>query len=220
MGEFDYMLRVKNDSGETRDFAVFQKAPKQDKSIQSLAWFVKTIHDNPAMDPAADSAAFKWNEDYSFVWSETGELNDQVHFEASDAWPADTSAVKTSSTRKKAGDQVGFDKEGGAYTFQQVDRPNDVQKGQLLVKCGGNTEKKKTSIGLAMYGSPFFAVQAEPNFNWIFAPEPEYWIVATKLVKGDAISAVGMSNAYKIDFSLSNDVTVTYDGQNRFSQQR
>ncbi|GGZ98725.1 hypothetical protein [Streptomyces subrutilus] len=213
---FDHTLRLRNESGKTKDFAVFQRHPAVPKDGLALAWFVKTIHDNAKAD---DSSTFQWNEVYSFVWSQTGKLNEQVRFESSDEWPAAPDAVKTSSTRTKAGDQVNLVKSGNAYTFQEVAKPQDLSTKGLAVLGDKSIVDYEVSAGLAMYGSPFFVVQAEPSWNWVFTPDPQYWIVATTQVQGDAISATGSSNAFKVDFSRSADVTVVYNNKNEFSQQ-
>ena len=217
---FDYSLSIENNSGKTHDFCVYQKHPKLSQDAISLAWFVKTIHDRDHAEAPTglDSADFEWNENYSFTWDETGVLNDLVRFHASGNWPADRHATKTPATKTRAGNQVGLAKVGGAYTFTEPIPVRDVDDGSLGIFADKSVEIDKVSVSLAMYGSPFFALQTGPNLQHIITPQPEYWVVAVNGEQGQSVKAVTSGQPLKIDFSLSPRAKVLYSKDNTFTQ--
>lgn len=72
-----YTLRVKNESEQSGSFCVYQTLAGQEtnKNIYSLVWFSKVCH-------SGTEVSFKWNSNYSFVWSETGQLVPGVQLKA------------------------------------------------------------------------------------------------------------------------------------------
>lgn len=64
-----YSLNVKHNGTDFGDFCIYQTDDKQDEDIRSLVWFKKTAHPGTQLH-------FEWGVDYSFVWSEEGEVID------------------------------------------------------------------------------------------------------------------------------------------------
>ncbi|MFH8582966.1 hypothetical protein ACH4GP_01035 [Streptomyces celluloflavus] len=215
MPEFEFNVTVKNVSGKSRKFCMYQTYPSA--KLQSLAWFTKTVHDKSGLR-TLDSADFRWNEVFSFVWAETGKLNEQVHFDAHGEWPADPAAKKTSSTKTTGGNQIFFTKEDAAYTFDSMQKPTDEATNTLTIHTGNPVDDNQASIGLGMYGSPVFAAQAEANQHYRFQLKPTYWLVASTAQEGDAVSLNVESDPLKLDFSKSSHATVTFDSKNKLTQ--
>jgi hypothetical protein len=163
-----YSLTFVNNSTNTWDAAVYQKDPDLGiPNVQSLAWFAKTT-------APTTKVVFKWKIEYSFVWSETGELVPGVLFNATQDWPAD---LKTTN-------QVTFTKDP-AYTFK--DQTKGPQDGTLYIQQASTLPSKMASVGIGMSGSGVYAVQAQPNILAKFSPHPQYWITFGQFVQGEVL---------------------------------
>jgi len=181
-----YRLKVINDSSNYADFCVYQQDPKLGvPKVQSLAWFAKPLFPTTV-------ANFTWTIDYSFVWSETGELKPGVLFEASQVWPADPGDPLDS--------QVLFTYLDQAYTFEEGEAVLTPQLGSLYVREQPAIPLKQASVGIGMAGSGTFAVQAQPNTLLTFTPHPAYWITAGTYQQGEVLDIGAITEAAEIQF--------------------
>lgn len=188
-----YTLTVVNDSTNFVDMCMYQIDPDIGvPDVLSLAWFTK-----PA-EPTT-TVVFTWTVSYSFIWSETGTLQPGVSFNASQTWPADPSVVGVSSATK-AGNQIGFtDPPDEAYTF--VSTPTTGAKaGTLYVTEDATIPLKQASVGIGMSGSGTFAVQAQPNENLSFTPNPVYYLAAGTYEQGEVLDIGSVNNPTAIRF--------------------
>jgi hypothetical protein len=178
----NYTLVFVNNSTQTANACVYQKDPDTtNPNVMSLAWFAK---------PAAPSTKlqFGWSVDYSFVWSETGQLQPGVLFSASQTWPADLSLSN----------QVQFADIGGAYTFQNQTAGTP---GSLTILETNSLPADQASVGIGMSNSGTFVVQAQPNMTAIFTPHPEYWITFGNITQGEVLDITTItSTSAKIEF--------------------
>ncbi len=200
MSGTQYSLIFVNDSTMTGDACVYQQDPDLgDPNAMSLAWFAK------AAAPTT-TVQFDWTIDYSFVWSETGELDAGVMFAASQDWPADLSTTN----------QVQFTNSGGAYTFQnQMAGP---QGGTLYISQDGSIPSNQASVGIGMGGSGTFAVQAQPNVTAMFTPHPEYWITFGTFSQGEVLDIATITSAAVIDFPANTySMTATLGADNTWT---
>ncbi len=152
-----YKLRFVNNSINNWTFVCFQDQPTGlPKNYKQLAWFAKSA--------APDSnVTFEWEIDYSFVWSETGELLPGVVFDAGQTKPADL----------KLNNQIGYTHTDDFYFENQGKGPNP---GALKIVQDDTIPTHTSSVGIGMSGAGTFVVQAEPNIDVTFTPTPNYYI--------------------------------------------
>lgn len=183
-----YNLTVINDSTNFVDFCVFQTPPDLGtQDVNALAWLAE-----PAFPTT--TVHFKWTIDYSFVWSNTGDLAVGSVFEASQDWPADPSG-------KDAPQQAMLTYGQGAYTF--VDGATPVvtpQHGNLYIREDGSLPLRQASVGVGMSGKGTFAVPVQPNQNLVFTPHPKYWVTAGTFTPGQVIDEEQISDKAAIAF--------------------
>jgi rhizosphere induced protein len=181
-----YALNVVNNSTNYVDLCVFQTPPDLGvMDVATLAWFVEPAHPTTVVD-------FTWQEDYSFVWAQTGSLSAGVQFRAKQAWPADPS--------DPAQQQVQFTFLRDAYTFQEGTAVGTPKIGNLYIKETDQLPLNEASVGIGMAGAGTFAVSAQPNQNLVFTPHPEYWITAGTFTPGQVVDIEEMSNVAALPF--------------------
>lgn len=177
----NYSLTFINNSDQEGDACVYQQDPDLGvANVQSLAWFTKAANPTTTVE-------FDWSIDYSFVWSETGNLVPGVVFIASQAWAADLSTTN----------QVTFTN-NGAFTFEN--QTVGAGEGNLYITEDGTIPVDVASVGIGMSGFGTFAVDAEPNYNLVFTPHPEYWITFGTYTQGEVMNISESTNAAQISF--------------------
>lgn len=192
MAGTQYTLRVINNSTNFVDMCMYQEDPNiGNPNVLSLAWFAK-----PAFPTT--TVIFRWTVDYSFLWSETGELVPGAFFDASQIWPADPANIAP-STPSKGGNQIGLDYKSGAYNFTSTPAGNP-QTGTLYVKENDQIPLKQASVGIGMSGAGTFAVQAQPRTNLTFTPHPVYYLAAGTFAAGEVLDIGSISNPTDIRF--------------------
>ncbi|HBF28468.1 protein rhiA [Rhizobium sp.] len=179
-----YSLTCVNNSDTSGSFAIFQKAPPTPTpgNVFSLAWFAR---------PAAPGSQvkFTWGLDYSFVWSETGELKPGITFDASQVLPADPYGKNmVQLTRDK----------WGATTFVNPSANGAV--GSLTIQQLANVTPNQTSVGVGMSGSGTFAIQAASNMTAVFTPHPNYWVVFGNYQTGDVMDIEDVTGAVEVTY--------------------
>ncbi|MBP2325094.1 hypothetical protein JOF56_005479 [Kibdelosporangium banguiense] len=211
MAGTEYTLRVVNKSTNFVDMCMYQEDPNLGvPNAMSLAWFSKPAY-------PSTTVVFKWTIDYSFVWSETGQLLPGVYFDASQTWPADPSIVKT-GTAETPGNQIGFSQPSrGAYTFTSTPT-NNAQVGSLYIKEDGTIPLKQASVGIGMSGAGTFAVQSQPNLNLTFTPHPKYYLAAGSFAQGEVLDIGSITNPVNIQFPPGIfSRTATLSAENKWS---
>jgi hypothetical protein len=193
MAGTQYTLRVVNDSTNLTDMCVYQQDPDIGaRDVMSLAWFAKPAY-------PTTTVVFRWTIDYSFIWSETGQLKPGVFFDASQIWPADPNVVGVAG-ENKPGNQVGFSHPSqGAYTFTSTPTAG-AQSGTLYINEDPTIPLKQASIGIGMSGSGTFAVQAQPNLHLSFTPHPTYWLTAGTYQQGEVLDIQSITKPAQLFF--------------------
>ena len=180
----NYTLKFENQSNNIGNVCMYQTDPKfdQDDNVMSLAWFIKRT--NPETN-----VKFEWGIDYSFVWSETGELKPGVIFEASQVVAADLQSE----------DLAVFDYDQEAFVIKN--ESSNGQAGSLEITETVNIPFNKASIGIGMSGAGTFVKAAQPNMNLKVTPHPEYWITFGNYEKGQVLDITEITNKQKIVFA-------------------
>ena len=188
-----YTLIVVNNSINLFDFCVYQQDPQLGvQDAKSLAWFSQSAASGTTLE-------FTWTIDYSFVWSQTGELKPGVNFKASDIWPADPSIVAVGD-KFHAGNQVGFEKQDGkAYRFTSTPAKG-AQPGTLYIVEDPKIPLLEASIGIGMSGAGTFAVQSQPILTRGFTPHPTYHLVAGSYAPGEVLDISAITGSVDIPY--------------------
>ncbi len=182
--QVNYTLIFKNNSTLPGNACVYQKDPGFGPNIMSLAWFSKYAFQTTQL-------TFQWKVDYSFVWSQTGQLIPGVIFAASQYWPADLSTSN----------KVTFTNQAGAYTFKdQVPGPT---QGSLYIYEDGKLPSNQASVGIGMSGYGTFVQQAQPNLELAFTPHPEYWITFGNYTQGQVLNVQSITQAARVEFPVN-----------------
>lgn len=200
-----YSIQFINASQMSKSFLCYQEDPNIGvPDVVSLAWFAKMAHPNTKV-------VFKWNIDYSFVWSETGNLSPGVTFLASETQEADPAGTGGPN-------QIAFNYNAGAYQFGPSSSTG--APGSLTINTGGGFPYAGASVGIGMSNSPSFAVPAAPNFNYMFTPHPEYWIAFGTFDEGEVLDITAISTKAKVVFPPNvYSMTATYTASGKWSIQ-
>lgn len=176
-----YSVEFINKSSNSGNVAIFQKAPDQKaQNIFSLAWFSKFVNPNV-------HETFRWNINYSFVWSDTGQVKPGVIFEGGEEVPADLQSANT----------ITLDYNGG-YLFSPTSFTG--QAGSLYIDESGNVPLKQAAVGIGMSNAGTFVKAAQPNLHLEFIPHPSYWIVFGNYEEGEILDIEQISNAVELVF--------------------
>jgi len=194
-----YSCTVKNDSAQAGDFCIFQEVPDVNiPNVVTLAWLAKAA--NPTT-----TLKFDWSLDYSFIWSNTTNLQPGTHVATSQSWPCDT----TTSNR------ISLDKVNSAYTFDNQTQGD--YRGNLYIDQGQTVQSNKISVGIGMSGNGTFLVPSQPNMQLCFTPKPTYWLVFGSFVEGEVVDIAQVTeNAFKLDYKGVTDMNVTFGADNIF----
>jgi hypothetical protein len=178
-----YSLTVQNNSSQGWNFYVYQQNPgTPNPNVFSLAWFVKGA--NPG-----SQVTFNWTIDYSFVWSETGQLVPGVTFTASQVLPADPTTDNL----------VTFTKNTFGYAF--TNESAGGTPGSLTIVDDGSVPSLQASVGIGMSGNGTFVTQAQPNVSNIFTPTPTYWVSFGTSVQQGQVLAQTVGNSAQVVFA-------------------
>jgi hypothetical protein len=176
-----YNLTCVNNSNNTGSFLVFQQLPTPSANIFPLAWFTKVA-------APTTKITFTWTIDYSFVWSQTGQLIPGVEFYASQNWAADLANKN----------KVTFTNTGQVPTFQNQ---GPGLPGSLQIVSDSTVPAGTFSVGVGMSGAGTFVQQAQPNWNWTYTPHPEYWVAFGSYTQGEVLDLQSMSNTAQVQFA-------------------
>ncbi|KAM5376905.1 hypothetical protein ACJZ2D_005249 [Fusarium nematophilum] len=191
-------IKIENRSGSLRSYALSNKAPEVEGSVQGKVWSnVFAL----ASVPNGSSGTFTiFKEYYTMVGSSQGEPGDQVQ-----ASVVGKRAVTLSSRR--AGGPVelpnsakddAFEIQTGAFDAEQA------KKGKYLIGYG-------ISNGSEIQG-PLATFCPQPNDSYHITPVNTYYVAPARINVGTMIGDGLADTAAKVDFiTLPDDVTLVHD---------
>ena len=184
-------LNVINNSSSPISACLYQQPPNQQPGVFPVVWLSAPLY--PGM-----RRNFAWsNNDYSFVWAETGGLIPGITFNPSQMTPA------------SIGDQITFSVNGsGGYA--QFTNPTPSPSPNLTITDGGNISPGHYAVGVGLSGSPVYVVQAQPNMAYPFAPPSNrIYLFAGNCQTGEVLNTQTISNAVLITYSGQTQATAT-----------
>jgi hypothetical protein len=206
-----YSLTVQNNSINPFDFCLYQEDPAiGNPHIMSLAWLTQSLY-------PSGSVTWDWDIEYSFLWSQTGQLKPGIQFKTSQIWPADPNVVGVSGPAK-AGNQIGLSKpKPNVYNFTSTPTKN-AQLGTLYVAQDSTIPLLEASVGIGMKGFGTFAVQAQPNLHNNFTPHPVYYLAAGQFNQGEVLDIGAITDSVNIEFGPGVfDLTATLNLDNTWT---
>lgn len=181
-----YQVQIKNNATFTGKFCVYQRQPDVEQmGAMTLAWFSKGAHPNTSVD-------FKWDVNYNFVWSETGNLERGVIFDASQTLNADL----------KMNNKVTFQHDDNGYYF--TDQTTDAaHAGELIIAQQNSIPANEAAVGIGMSGFGTFIWKAEPNVPLTIEPKPEYWVTYGQYQQGEVLDMQEIVYSLKLQYPLN-----------------
>jgi hypothetical protein len=201
-----YTVNFTNNSSNPGNVILFQQQPEfKSADIYSLAWFAKAANKGVMVE-------FDWDVNYSFVWSQTGNVIPGVIFTASQNIAADPI--------KPSGNQITLLQNDYGLSFEGQTTDRDSQ-GSLVIQEDGTVPLGGAAVGIGMSGFGTFVKATGPNQNLIFTPHPEYWIAFGNYEQGEILDIGIVNNPAQIAFppghstanatlNLDNSWTITY----------
>lgn len=176
-----FTINFANNSSSAGFFCVFQQSHNSpNPQVFPLAWRV---------EPAAPNSklAISWNTDLYFFWAKTGELRPGVTFYAG----------QNARTNLTDQNEITLTKVDRDYQF--TNQRNAYQQGILIITADATTVPNQASVGIGLSGAVAYAVQAQPNMQFHFAPRLEYWVAFGEFKQGEVLDPSGITPV-KIDF--------------------
>lgn len=182
-----YTLTFVNNSKNDWTFCCYQTDPQiGPKDARSLAWYTKVV-------AAGSEVDFEWTIDYSFVWSEMGEVIPGVIFKASQKVPAGL----------KEKNAINFTRVNNS-AFKFVDQTTDPNSsGSLVIHQDDKIPHDTAAVGIGMSGAGTFAVPAQPSIDVTFSPHPTYWVTFGDYVKGEVLDTQQMTKKAEVPYGVN-----------------
>ena len=193
-----YQLQIHNSASFNGQFCVYQKDPDiEQMGAMNLAWFAKGAHTGTAV-------TFKWDINYNFVWSETGNLTRGVIFKASQTLDCDL----------KLNNKVTFKHDDNGYYF--TDQTTDAaHEGNLIIVEDSSIPANEASVGIGMSGFGTFAWNGEPNVTQTMSPHPEYWVTYGNYKPGEVLDMQQLSFPLQLNYPIGKYIaTVEFKADN------
>ena len=83
---------------------------------------------------------------------------------------------------------------------QPVARTTGASPGSLQINTDSTIPSDTFSVGVGMSNSGTYAVQAQPNWDVLFTPTPEYWVVFGTYTQGEVLSITSSSQTAQVVF--------------------
>ena len=196
-----YKLKVTNNSSMPGKFVVYQKQPDIfQQGAFPLAWFAKGANKGTV-------ASFRWEVDYSFIWSEVEKVAPGVICNASE--------IRDAGLRQQ--NKITLDKNSNGYIF--TNQTTDAKHaGSLLIEETGLLPPNGAAVGIGMSGSGTFVWPAQPNVNITVTPHPEYWIAFGSYEEQEILDVQQMTDAQRLSYPINTySATLTLQGDNTWS---
>lgn len=179
-------LNVINNSSSTISACLYQQPQNQLPGLYPVVWLSAPLY--PGM-----RRTFAWsNNDYSFVWAQTGLLMPGIIF-----FPSQLIAANI-------GDQITFNVNGsGGYA--QFGSPTPSPSNNLTINDGANFNLLQYAVGVGLSGSAVYVAQAQPNMAYQFTPASNKIF----LFAGNCQTGEVLMNTQ----TISNAALITYAGQ-------
>jgi hypothetical protein len=161
--------------------------------VRSLAWLV-------AGAAPTTEVAFTWRLDFAFTWAETGPLSPGTVFMPVQVWAAGSGF----------GNEVTLSCQRGRHFFTR--RGHDPAREGLFVRQDAAVLPAEASVGIAIDGTPAFAVQAHPRSVFALPPPSLACHVAIgDIVQGEVLDPAAIRRSAAVPMAKTMRVTLGSD---------
>ena len=177
-----YQIVIKNDSTTTTNFCLYQQGPPGFVTDHNqLAWKPTTV-------APGSTNTVSWEERYSFVWGNTPTFH--------------TGSVFTPSQMLDAGlnsnNAVNYNCQNGVYSFSGPSTENPA--GNLYVNINADVPGGDTAVGIAVDGSPVFAMRVRPDVGFMFTSGNSIWLTTGNYTAGQVLDVSSLPTPVEITF--------------------
>ena len=172
-----FNINATNNSMNSGSFMIFQRDSSMQQQVFSLAWMTQYGQPNT-------NVKFTWEENYAFVFGQTGTLQPGIQFRPSQEYRADLT-TNNAITLSNSG-----------FTNQQSQSPS----GCFYIQQDASIPMGRLSVGIAIANAPAMVVQAVPNAQTVFTPTPEYWIAFGNFNAGTVLDTYSLNNSARLVF--------------------
>ena len=200
-----YSLKVVNNGNRPWTIFVYQQPPPDAYGAESLAWLTSPYNINNG----GDQFTFTWSIDYQVMWAQTGTLIPGVIFSASGKRDADLTTNNLSN----------FSIINHTPTLSDPTRGGAPDS--LTINDGPTVPPVQYSVGVGMGSKGVYAVNAGPNLQHVFTPNPIYWVCAIDhVIEGQVMDITTITQNDKVVFPTNVfSMTATLQGDNTWDIQ-
>ena len=193
-----YSIKIVNNSNRAWHFFVFQQPPPDAYEAKSLAWLASPYQINNG----GDQITFTWSIQYEIMWAQTGKLLPGVIFSASGSREAHLTSNNSSS-----------------FTFTPPTLSKPIRggaEGSLTIEDGPGVPPNDFSVGVGMGNKGVYAINAGPNLQHIFTPQPSYWVCAiNQVTESEVMNIATITRKAEVEFKTNKFLmTATLQGDN------
>ncbi len=197
-----FHLIFENQSSATWSFVVYQSSkdrlPTQSKM---LAWMSQKAAPQTAIK-------YSWSPEYSFVWSQTGELTNASTIFANQVYPTELTGSDNRITLLKNTD--------GAYQFSQ---PSPGAPPDAYIGASAAIPGQTLSVGIGIAKVPVLIAQAQPSVVLTFVPSFSTCIgFGQNIAKGQVLGSNSLNGPTQITYPANKyTATATLSQSNTWS---
>lgn len=186
-----YSLQVTNKSGAAQNIAVYQQYPDLVTGLP-LVWLSKSV-------PDTNYTTFNWSIDWGLNWGTT-----EQPLALGVQWTSGGALQKMDPTTTGGKNEMGITYTGSEFsTLPTAFNNSELPLGDMLVttdKTFTVQEASLMSIAVYMNSLPAFAVQGDPNGEFLFKTHPTFWLCTTSANQGVAVSEYFVSSPTQFTF--------------------
>ncbi len=187
-------ITLVNNSTSPTSLALLQNASEQGNVV---AWLAKYAY-------PGTQVRFSWDDsDLCFVWAGTGQLSPGVVLDVS----------QVVSAGANANNAIDFSYDAANRTFYLHNLRDGNRPGSMTVTADSTLPINAVAVGIGMASKPTFVLQAQPNVNYQFTPQANYFlafgnITQSAVVDPDAVKSQKVEfppNVYALTATLGAD---------------
>lgn len=173
-------ITLVNNSTAPTSLALLQNASEQGNVV---AWLAKYAY-------PGTQVRFTWDDtDLCFVWAGTSQLSPGVVLDVSQVVPAGANANNAIDFSYDAANRTFY-----LHNLRDGNRPNT-----MTVTADNTLPVNAVAVGIGMAGKPTFVLQAQPNMNYQFTPQPTYFLAFGNITQSAVVDADAV-NSQKVEF--------------------
>ncbi len=163
-------ITLVNNSTSPTSLALLQNANEHGNVV---AWLAKYAY-------PGTQVRFTWDDaDLCFVWAGTSQLSPGVVLDVSQVVPAGANANNAIDFSYDAANRTFY-----LHNLRDGNRPNT-----MTVTADNTLPVNAVAVGIGMASKPTVVMQAQPNMNYQFTPQPTYFLAFGNITQSAVVDA-------------------------------